>query len=93
LEGATDPEDEMPLDGIFRPRIHRTTPPVGPTLVILGNANRNGIRRLPRHHMVVWNNRSIYGRIGQSNIPRPRSANNGAMACIEQPESSSRGNR
>jgi hypothetical protein len=92
LEGATDPEDEMPLDGIFCPSVHRTAPPVGPTLVTLGNARRNGINMLPRYYTVVWNNRGIHGRTGQSNNPRPRSANNGAMACTEQPESSSRGN-
>jgi hypothetical protein len=34
LEGATDPEDEMVLDGTFRPYVHRTAPPVGPTLVM-----------------------------------------------------------
>ena len=33
VEGATDHEDEMPLDGVFRPRVHRTLPPIGPTLV------------------------------------------------------------
>jgi hypothetical protein len=38
LEGTTDPEDEMLLDGIFRPCIYCTAPPVGPTLVMLGNA-------------------------------------------------------
>jgi hypothetical protein len=35
LEGATDPEDEMLLDGTLHPYVHRTAPPVGPTLVIL----------------------------------------------------------
>jgi hypothetical protein len=83
LEGATDPEDEMPLGGIFRPSVYRTAPPVGPTLVMLGNARRNGIKRLPRHHTVVQNKRNIHGRNGQSNNPRPCSANNGAMACTE----------
>jgi hypothetical protein len=83
LEGATDPEDEMPLVGIFCPRVHCTAPPVGPTLVTLGNERRNGVRRLPRHHTIVRNNRNIHGRTGQSNIPCPRSANNGAMACTE----------
>jgi hypothetical protein len=42
LEGAIDPEDEMPLGGIFRPYVHRTAPPVGPTLVMLGNTRRMG---------------------------------------------------
>jgi hypothetical protein len=92
LEGAIDPEDEMPLGGIFHPSVHRTAPPVGPTLVTLGNARRNGVRRPPRYHTVVLNNRSIHGRTGQSNIPCPCLANNGAMACTEQPESSSLGN-
>jgi hypothetical protein len=92
LEGATDLEDEMPLGGIFHPSVHRMARPVGPTLVMLGNERRNGIRRPPRHHTVVQNNRRIHKRIGQSNNPRPRSANNGTMACSEQPENSSRGN-
>jgi hypothetical protein len=43
--------------------------------------------------MVVRNNRTIHSRTGQSNIPHPSSANNGATAHIEQPEYSSRGNR
>jgi hypothetical protein len=43
--------------------------------------------------MVVQNNRSTHGRTGQSNIPRPRSANNGGMACTEEAEGSSCGNR
>jgi hypothetical protein len=73
----------MPLGGIFRPSVHCMAPLVGPTLVTLGNARRNGVRRPPRYHTVVRNNRSIQGRIGQSNNPRPRSANNGAMACTE----------
>jgi hypothetical protein len=47
LEGATDPEDEMLLDGTLHPCIHRTIPPVGPTLVMLGNAGRNAARRPP----------------------------------------------
>jgi hypothetical protein len=93
LEGAIDPEDEMLLDGTFRPCVHRIVPPIGPTLVTFGNARWNVARRLPRHHMVVRNNRTTHGRIGQSNIPRLRSANNGGMACTEQAESSSRGNR
>jgi hypothetical protein len=93
LEGATDPENEMLLGGIFCPSVHHTAPPIGPTLVTHGNARRNGVRKPPRHHTEVRNNRNIHGRTGQSNNPRPRSANNGAMACIEQPESSSRGNR
>jgi hypothetical protein len=83
----------MPLGGIFRPSVYRTAPPIGPTLVILGNARRNGIRRPPGHHTIVRNNRSIHGLTGQSNNPRPRSANNGAMVCTKQPESSSCGNR
>jgi hypothetical protein len=83
LEGATDPEDEMPLGGIFCPCVHRTAPPVGPTLVTLGNARKNGVRRPPRHHMVVRNIRNIHGRTGQFNIPHPHLANNGAMACTE----------
>jgi hypothetical protein len=92
LEGATDPEDEMLLDGTLRPCAHRTAPPVGPTLVMLGIAGRNAARRPPQHYTVVWNNRSTQGRIGQSNIPRPRSANNGGMACTEEAKDSSRGN-
>jgi hypothetical protein len=83
----------MPLGGIFRPNIDRTAPPVGPILVTLGNARRNGVRRPLQQHTVIRNNPSIHGRIGQSNNARPRSANNGAMACTEQPENSSRGNR
>jgi hypothetical protein len=43
--------------------------------------------------MVVRNNRSTHGRTGQSNIPHPCSANNGGMACTEEVEGSSRGNR
>jgi hypothetical protein len=70
-----------------------SAPPVGPTLVMLGNAGRNAARRLPRHYMVVQNNRSTHGRIGQSNIPRRCSANNGGLACTEEAEGSSRGNR
>jgi hypothetical protein len=88
-----DPEDEMPLDGIFRPSLYRMASSIGPTLVMLGNARRNGVRRLPRYHTVVRNNRSVHRRTRQSNNPRPHSANNGAMACTEQPESSSYGNR
>jgi hypothetical protein len=92
LEGAIDPEDEMLLDGTLRPCVHRTAPPVGPTLVMLGNAGRNAARRPPRHYTVVRNNRNTHGRTGQSNIPRPRSANNGGMACTKEAEGSSRGN-
>jgi hypothetical protein len=83
----------MVLDGTFHPCVHCTAPHVGPTLVMLGNAGRNTARRLPRHYTVVQNNRSTHGRTGQSNIPRPRSANNGGMACTEEAEGSSRGNR
>jgi hypothetical protein len=79
LEGAIDLEDEMLLDGTLRPCVHRTAPPVGPTLVMLGNAGRNAVRRPPRHYTVVQNNRSTHGRTGQSNIPRPYSANNGTL--------------
>jgi hypothetical protein len=93
LEGAIDLEDEMLLDGTLRPCVHRMALPVGPTLVMLGNAGRNAARRPPRHYTVVQNNRSTHGRTGQSNIPRPRSANNGGMACTEEAEGSSRGNR
>jgi hypothetical protein len=93
LECATDPEDEMLLDGTLRPCVHHIAPPVGSTLVMLGNAGRNAARRPPQHYTVVRNNRSTHGRIGQSNIPRPRSANNGGMACTEEAEGSSRGNR
>jgi hypothetical protein len=93
LEGATNPEDEMLLDGTLHPCVHRTAPPVGLTLVMLGNAGRNAARRPPRHCTAVRNNRSTYGRTRQSNIPRPRSANNGGMACTEEAEGSSRGNR
>jgi hypothetical protein len=83
----------MLLDGTFRPCVHRTAPPVGPILVMLGNARRNAARRSPRHHTVVRNNRTTHGRTGQSNIPHPRSTNNGGMACTEEVEGSSRGNR
>jgi hypothetical protein len=83
LEGATDIEDKMPLDGIFCPRVHRTPPPVGLTLVTLGNARRNVARRPPRYHTVVQDNCTIHRRTGQSNTPHPRLANNGAMACTE----------
>jgi hypothetical protein len=93
LDGAIDPGDEILLDGTFHPCVHRTTPPVGPTLVTLGNVRRNTAKRQARHHMVVRNNRTTHGRIGQSNIPRPRSANNGGMACTEQVEGGSRENR
>jgi hypothetical protein len=93
LEGATDPEDEMVLDGTFCPCVYRTAPHVGPTLVMLGNAGRNAARRPPRHYTVVQNNRSTHGRTGQSKIPHPRSANNGGMACTEEAEGSSRRNR
>jgi hypothetical protein len=93
LEGTTDPEDEVLLDGTLPPCVHRTAPPVGPTLVMLGNAGRNAARRPPRHYTVVRNNRSTHGRTGQSNIPHPRSANNGGMACTEEAKGSSRGNR
>jgi hypothetical protein len=93
LEGATDPEDEMVLDGTFRPCVHRTAPPVGPTLVMLGNAGRNATRRPPRHYTVVRNNCSTHGGIGQSNIPRRCSTNNGGLARTEEAEGSSRGNR
>ena len=83
VEGAIDPEDEMPLDGMIRPRVYHTPPHVGPTLVSLGNTRRNTVRRPSRHHMVVQNNCTIYGRRRQSSIPCPCSANNGGMACTE----------
>ena len=92
MEGATDPEDEMPLDGVFCPCVHRTLLPVGPTLVLLGNARRNVVRRPPRYHTIVWNNCFAHRRTKQSSIPCPRLTNNGGMACIEQAEGSSRGN-
>jgi hypothetical protein len=82
----------MLLDETFHPCVHRTAPLVGPTLVMLGNAGRNTARRPPRHYTVVRNNRSIHLRTGQSNIPRPRSANNGHMACTKEAEGSSRRN-
>jgi hypothetical protein len=47
LKGATDPEDEILLDETFCPCVHRTTPPVGLTLVMFGNAGRNAARRPP----------------------------------------------
>jgi hypothetical protein len=47
LEGATNLEDEMQLDGIFRPCVYHRPPPIGPTLVTLDNARRNAVRRLP----------------------------------------------
>jgi hypothetical protein len=93
LEGATDPEDEMLLDGTLHPCVHRSAPLVGPTLVMLGNAGRNVAKRPPRHYTVVQNNHNTLGRTWQSNIPRPRSANNGGMACTEEAEGSSHGNR
>jgi hypothetical protein len=83
----------MLLDGTLRPCVHRTVPPVGSTLVMLGNAGRNATRRPPRHYTAIRNNRSTHGRIGQSNIPHPRSANNGGMACTEEAKGSFRGNR
>jgi hypothetical protein len=46
-ESVADTEDEMPLDGIFRPRIRRMPPPVHPTLVRLGNTRKNAVRRPP----------------------------------------------
>jgi hypothetical protein len=60
---------------------------------MLGNAGRNATRRPPRHYTVVRNNRSTHGSIGQSNIPRRCSANNGGLAYTEEAEGSSRGNR
>jgi hypothetical protein len=93
LEGAIDPKDEMVLDGTFCPCVQRTAPLVGPTLVMLGNAGRNAARRPPQHYTVVRNNRSTDGGIGQSNIPCCCSANNGGLACTEEVEGSSRGNR
>jgi hypothetical protein len=47
LEGAIDSEDEMLLDGTLRPCVHHITPPIGPTLVMLGNTGRNAARRPP----------------------------------------------
>jgi hypothetical protein len=47
LEGATNPKDEMVLDGILRPCVHRIAPPVGSTLVMLDNVGRNATRRPP----------------------------------------------
>jgi hypothetical protein len=47
LEGATDPKDEMLLDGTLRSCVHHTAPLVGLTLVMLGNAGRNAARRPP----------------------------------------------
>jgi hypothetical protein len=82
----------MLLDGTFRPCVYCTAPPVGPTLVTLGNARRNATRRPPRYHTIIRNNRTTYGRTGQSCIPCPHSTNNGGMACTEQAEGSSRGN-
>jgi hypothetical protein len=93
LEGAIDLEDEMLLDGTLHPCVHCTAPPIGPTLVMLGNVGRNAARRLPRHYTVVRNNRSTHGRTRQSKIPRPRSANNGGMACTKEAGGSSLGNR
>ena len=81
----------MLLDGTFHPCVYHTTPPVGPTLVMLGNTRKIAARRPPRYYMVVWNNRSTHKRTRQSNILRPRSANNGGMACTEEAEDSSRG--
>ena len=93
MEGATDFKDEMLLGGVFCPSVYRTLPPVGPTLVSFGNVRGNPVRRSPRHQTLVRNNRTTKGRTGQSSIPRPRSVNNGGMACTEQVEGSSRGNR
>jgi hypothetical protein len=56
LEGVADVEDEMPLGGLFGPRIHRTPPPVGPILLALGNIRKNATRRPPRH---IWLFRTI----------------------------------
>ena len=94
VEATTDPEDDIPLalDGVFCPRVYHTLPPVGRTLVTLGNA-RNPRRRLPRHQIVIQNNHTTHERIGQSSIPIPHVANNGGMACTEQAEGSSCGNR
>jgi hypothetical protein len=83
----------MSLDGIFGPRIQRTALPIGPTLVRLGNARMNAARRPPQHHTVIRNNWTLHSRTGHSNISHPLSANNGAMARIEQLEGSSYGNR
>lgn len=77
LEGATDPGDEMLLDGTFCPYIHCTAPPIGLTLAMLRNVGRNIARRLVRHHTIVRNNCTTHGRIGQSNILCPHSTNNG----------------
>ena len=93
VEGAVDPLDEMPLDAVFLPRVHRTAPPVGPTLVSLGNARGGAGKRPPRHRTVLCNNHSTRGRAGQSSISRLHLPSHGGMACIEQAEGSSRGNR
>ena len=84
MEGAIDPEDEMPLDGMIYPRVYHTPPLVGPTLVSLGNARKNAVRRPPRYHMVVRNNCITYEKTGQSSIPCSCSANNGGMACTNK---------
>jgi hypothetical protein len=93
LEGVADPEDEMPLGRLFGPRIRRTPLPVGPTLVMLGNARRNAVTGPPRYQTVVRNNHIVHSRTGLSNIPHPHSANNGATARTEQPKGSFCGNR
>jgi hypothetical protein len=83
LEGVADPKDEMPLGGLFCPHIHRMPPLVGPTLVALGNVRRNAATRPPRYQMGVRNNRIVHPRTGQSNIPNPHLANNGATTRTE----------
>ena len=62
VEGAPDHEDEMLLGGVFCPRIHRTLPPVGPTLDSLGTVRTNVVRRLSQHQMVVQNKCTTHGR-------------------------------
>jgi hypothetical protein len=78
----------MPLDGILCPRIQRMPPLIGPTLVGLGNTQRNALRKPPRHHTVLRNNRILHSKTMKLNISHPRSANNGT----EKVESSSCGN-
>jgi hypothetical protein len=82
----------MPLDGIFHPRVQCMPLPVGPTLIRLDNARKNVAKRLPRYHMVVWNNGTLHSRTEQSYISHLRSANIGTTARTEHVEGSSHGN-
>jgi hypothetical protein len=73
----------MSISGMLSICTQCTPPLVGPTLVRLGNARRNAIRRPPRHHTVVQNNGTVDSRTVQPNISPLRSANNVATTHIE----------